>query len=60
VHVVPGSSADSSQQCAIHPDDERAVERAIGEVALEAYRYFEMRGKTSEYGRVLSAPATAK
>jgi len=26
--------------------DERAVERAIGEVALEAYRYFEMRGKT--------------
>ena len=40
--------------------DERAVERAIGEVALEAYRYFEMRGKTSEYGRVLSAPATAK
>lgn len=40
--------------------DERAVERAIGEVALEAYRYFEMRGKTSDYGRVLSAPATAK
>jgi beta-lactamase class A len=33
--------------------DERAAERAISEVALEAYRYFEMRGKTSEYGRVL-------
>jgi beta-lactamase class A len=35
--------------------DERAAERAISEVALEAYRYFEMRGKTSEYGRVLPA-----
>jgi beta-lactamase class A len=33
--------------------DEKAAERAIGEVALDAYRYFEMRGKTSEYGRVL-------
>jgi len=33
--------------------DERAAERAISEVALEAYRYFEMRGKTSEYGRAL-------
>jgi len=33
--------------------DEKAAERAIGEVALEAYHYFEMRGKTSEYGRVL-------
>src|SRR5215470_11939492 len=33
--------------------DERAAERAISEVALEAYRYFEMRGKVSEYGRVL-------
>src|SRR6266536_5325543 len=33
--------------------DEKAAERAIGEVALEAYRYFDMRGKTSEYGRVL-------
>jgi beta-lactamase class A len=33
--------------------DEKAAERAIGEVALEAYRYFEMRGKTSEYGRAL-------
>ncbi len=33
--------------------DERAAERAISEVALEAYQYFEMRGKTSEYGRVL-------
>src|SRR5438093_12074090 len=30
--------------------DEKAGERAISEVALEAYRYFEMRGKTSEYG----------
>ena len=33
--------------------DDRAAERAISEVALEAYHYFEMRGKTSEYGRVL-------
>jgi beta-lactamase class A len=33
--------------------DERAAERAISEIALEAYRYFEMRGKTSEYGRAL-------
>ncbi len=33
--------------------DEKAAERAISEVALKAYRYFEMRGKTSEYGRVL-------
>jgi beta-lactamase class A len=33
--------------------DEKAAESAISEVALEAYRYFEMRGKTSEYGRVL-------
>ncbi len=36
--------------------DERAAERAISEVALEAYHYFEMRGKTSEYGRILPAP----
>jgi beta-lactamase class A len=33
--------------------DEKAAERAISEVALEAYHYFEMRGKTSDYGRVL-------
>ena len=33
--------------------DERAAERAIGEIALEAFRYFEMRGKTTPYGRVL-------
>jgi beta-lactamase class A len=33
--------------------DERAAEQAISEVALAAYRYFEMRGKTSEYGRIL-------
>ncbi len=33
--------------------NERAAERAISEVALEAYHYFEIRGKTSEYGRVL-------
>jgi len=38
--------------------DERAAERAISEVALEAYRYFEMRGKTSHYGRAL--PPTEK
>jgi beta-lactamase class A len=33
--------------------DTRAAERAISKVALAAYRYFEMRGKTSEYGRAL-------
>jgi beta-lactamase class A len=33
--------------------DERAAERAISEVARAAYNYFEMRGKTSEYGRIL-------
>jgi beta-lactamase class A len=33
--------------------DEKTAERAISEVALEAYHYFEMRGKTSEYGRIL-------
>lgn len=33
--------------------DERAAERTISEVALEAYQYFEMRGKTSDYGRAL-------
>ena len=33
--------------------DEKAAERAISGVALEAYHYFEMRGKTSEYGRIL-------
>jgi beta-lactamase class A len=33
--------------------DEKAAERAISQVALEAYHYFEMRGKTSEYGRIL-------
>jgi beta-lactamase class A len=36
--------------------DEKAAERAISEVALEAYHYFEMRGKTSEYGRILPPP----
>jgi beta-lactamase class A len=40
--------------------DERAAERAISEVALEAYRYFEMRGKTSEYGRALPLPTLAR
>jgi beta-lactamase class A len=35
---------------------EKRAERAISEVALEAYRYFEMRGKTSEYGRILPPP----
>src|SRR6266567_2253471 len=33
--------------------DEKAAGRAISDVALEAYHYFEMHGKTSEYGRVL-------
>ena len=33
--------------------DERAAEQAISEVALAAYQYFEMVGKTSPYGRVM-------
>ena len=33
--------------------DEKAAVNAISEAALEAYHYFEMRGKTSEYGRIL-------
>ncbi len=33
--------------------EERAAESAIAEIALEAFHYFEMRGKTTEYGRVL-------
>jgi len=40
--------------------DEKAAERAISEVALEAYRYFDMRGKTSEYGRILPPAETGK
>jgi beta-lactamase class A len=36
--------------------DEKAGERAISEVALEAYHYFDMRGKTSEYGRIVPPP----
>jgi beta-lactamase class A len=40
--------------------DEKAAERAISEVALEAYRYFEMRGKTSEYGRIIPPVKTGK
>jgi beta-lactamase class A len=37
--------------------DEKAAERAISEVALEAYHYFEMRGKASEYGRIVPSAA---
>ena len=33
--------------------DERAAESAIAEITLEAFHYFEMRGKTTEYGRIL-------
>jgi beta-lactamase class A len=33
--------------------DERAAEETISKIALEAFRYFEMRGKTSDYGRIL-------
>src|SRR5436189_440152 len=40
--------------------DEKAAERAISEVALEAYHYFEMRGKTSAYGRILPPIEPAK
>src|SRR6476620_1290624 len=39
-----------------YASDDRAAERAISEVAREAYHYFEMRGKTSEYGRILPTP----
>jgi beta-lactamase class A len=40
--------------------DEKAAGNAISEVALEAFHYFEMRGKTSEYGRVLPPAETSK
>src|SRR5947207_9889502 len=40
--------------------NETAAEGAISEVALEAYRYFEMRAKTSEYGRILPPAETGK
>jgi beta-lactamase class A len=40
--------------------DEKAAERAISEVALEAFHYFDMRGKTSEYGRILPWGPPAK
>src|SRR5881392_551693 len=40
--------------------DEKAAEHDISEVALEAYRYFDMRGKTSEYGRILPPAETGK
>jgi beta-lactamase class A len=33
--------------------DKRAAEHAISEIALNAYHYFEMRGKTSDYGRIM-------
>ena len=36
--------------------DEKAAERAISEVALEVFCYFETRGKTSEYGRAFPSP----
>jgi beta-lactamase class A len=36
-----------------YASDERAAEQAISDAAREAYHYFEMRGKTSEYGRIL-------
>jgi beta-lactamase class A len=39
-----------------YASDEGAAERAISEIAQEAYHYFEMRGKTSEYGRILPKP----
>jgi beta-lactamase class A len=33
--------------------DEHAAEYAISEIALNAYHYFEMRGKASDYGRIM-------
>jgi beta-lactamase class A len=39
-----------------YASDELAAERALSDVAREAYHYFEMRGKTSEYGRILPTP----
>ncbi|PYI86440.1 MAG: serine hydrolase [Verrucomicrobia bacterium] len=40
--------------------DEKAAGRAISDVALEAYHYFEMHGKTSEYGRVLPSASPGR
>jgi beta-lactamase class A len=39
--------------------DHRVAEHAIAEIGLAAYNYFEMRGKTTEYGRILP-PADGK
>ncbi|CAN5778362.1 hypothetical protein BH11GEM1_BH11GEM1_31600 [soil metagenome] len=33
--------------------DERAAEDAVGRVARAAYRFFDMVGRTSPYGRVM-------
>lgn len=33
--------------------DERAAEAAVGQVALAAYRFFDMVGRTSPYGRIM-------
>ncbi|HME89689.1 MAG TPA: serine hydrolase [Chthoniobacterales bacterium] len=38
--------------------DERGAEHAISEIALEAFRYFEIHGKTTEYGRILERAAS--
>ena len=40
--------------------DGKVAERAISDVALEAYHYFAMRGKTSEYGRMLPPTGSSK
>src|SRR6266516_3650356 len=40
--------------------DEKAAGRAISDVALEAYHYFEMHGKTSEYSRVLPSASPGR
>jgi|tagenome__1003787_1003787.scaffolds.fasta_scaffold20915529_2 beta-lactamase class A len=39
--------------------DHRAAEHAIAEIGLGCYNFFEMRGKTTEYGRILP-PVNAK
>ena len=40
--------------------DERESERAIAEVALAAYRHFDMLARASEYGRVISPADTSR
>src|SRR5690349_10631571 len=53
--VFPANRPFAISVMTAYANDEGAAGRAISDVAREAYHYFEMRGKTSEYGRILPA-----